>query len=96
MDPETGDVSGGGPASVILDSECIAQDSGQAVARNAAGMPWLEADSTWIFPKRVRDQLLTIEPHDNAELFYPNSDRKAEGTVKMVREHDNALDVVYR
>lgn len=96
QDPETGVFTPSGAATVILDCECIAQDSGQTVSRNASGMPWLQADSTWIVPRRVRDQLLSVEPDDNAELFYPNSDRKAEGNVKMVREFENALDVVYR
>ena len=93
---ETGDVAGGGVPSVLYDGPADVQDAGEAVPANASGMPWLQSDATAFLPPSEHEKLLTVQPRDAVEVFYPDSDRKAEGNVNQVRDFDDALLLVYR
>lgn len=99
QDSETGvyDAPGTGTGrTVVLDCPADVQDAGESIPRNAAGMPWLKSDATVFIPPSRHEDLMAVVPNDVAEVFYPNSDRTAEGNVAMVRDFDDALLLVYR
>jgi hypothetical protein len=95
--PDTGEYTPSTSAeTVLLDCPAIVQDSGESVPRGATGMPVKKADATVIVPRSYRDDLLSCEPQDVTTVFYPNSDRIAEGNVVEVTEFNQSLFVVYR
>jgi hypothetical protein len=91
---ETGELTAGGADQVLYDGRADVQDAGESVPRNTSGMPFLEADAT-VFLKDEKAGL-AIEPNDVAVVYYPDSDRTAEGEVKFVRELDGAVLLKYR
>jgi hypothetical protein len=96
-DPE--DAPRPGPEStelVILDRPCDAQDGGEQRPRQAAGMPWLQADAT-IFvedDEATVAEFLEVVPGDTFELFYnprqPDG-RGADGEILQTRELDTSM-----
>ena len=94
VDPETGDVTPGGADLVLYDGLADVQDAGEAVPRNASGMPALASDATAFLQDEKAG--LAIEPNDVATVFYPGGERTAEGEVKFVRELDGAVLIVFR
>lgn len=94
QDPETGEITAGGAELVLYDGKADVQDAGESLPRNTSGMPALEADATAFL--QDEEAGLAIEPNDVATVFYPNSDRSADGEVKFVREIDGALLLKFR
>lgn len=96
-DPETGAYTGGTSGdTVVLDCPADVQDAGESIPRGASGMPALQADATAFIPPSHRAELLAVVPQDVVTVYYPNTDRTAEGNVQMVRELDDVLLLVYR
>jgi hypothetical protein len=93
-DPETGTYTGP-PDVVLYDGPADVQDAGEAVPRTATGQPVRDANATAFIPPSEREKLLAIEPDDVAQVFYPDSDRSADGKVAFVREFDESLTLRY-
>lgn len=79
---------------MIYDGRADVQDAGEAIPRNASGMPALEAEATAFLADEKTG--LNIEPNDTAEVFYPDGERTAEGEVKFVRELDGVVLIRFR
>lgn len=94
QDPETGVFVPSGVASTIYDATADVQDAGESLPRTATGQAVKDADATAFLANEAAG--LAIEPGDVATVFYPNSDRTAEGEVKFVRELDGAVLIRYR
>lgn len=95
QDPETGvwtevaDV-------VVYDGPADVQDRGESLPRRATGQPVKVADATLFLPEHLEHKVLEIAVEDKATVYYPNSDRFAEGEVKATNELDGTLLVTYR
>jgi hypothetical protein len=96
QDTETYQPTGGSADEVVYDGLADVQDAGEAVPRTATGQPTKEADATAFLPKSQREALLSIAVDDAVRVFYPNSDRIADGEVRSTREFDLTVMVRYR
>lgn len=93
-DPETGAFTTSGDQ-VIYDGPADVQDAGESIPRLASGQPVKDANATAFVPPSRREELLGLIPEDVAQVFYPNSDRSADGKVAFVREFDESLTLRY-
>lgn len=97
QDPDTGQPTGPGGVPVtdvtVYDGPADVQDAGESVPRGATGQPIKKADATVFLPEEQRDALLDIRPDDRIVVYYPDSDRSADGEVVFVRELDESFTI---
>lgn len=95
-DPETGGFTPSTSGdTVIYDGPADVQDAGESIPRTASGQPEKIANATAFLPEYARDALLEMIPEDTVEVFYPKSDRSADGKVAFVEEMSEFVTIRY-